>query len=1026
MTGSRLMHWILCCLVAAVGVAGCSSDTTTGDTSGSLSLNLELAPGVVINEVDWTLSGNGMPSMSGTIDTSAPGATASVEVFGLLPGEDYLVELEATTEDGEITCRGSAEFDVEIGVSTPVMVMLNCKRPARLGGVRVNGKFNICAQVATAVVSPLQTSVGNDIDLVAQGEDVEDDPISYAWFATGGTIADPTAATTTYTCDEVGDHIVRIVVSDDDAEFCMDEWTVAVTCVEGEAGLCDGIICVPDGNECTETECNPSTGQCETSNLDGAECDQGSGRCMDGECLPADLCEGNTCDDNDTECNDGVCDPADGLCVDKPINEGGECEGGFCEDGECVDRCEGVMCEDLGECIVNACNAVTGLCVENKVPDNVVCADGGGLCKDGVCIITDLCDGNTCDDNDTTCNDSVCDPETGDCVDKPINEGGTCMGGVCIEGICIDLCVGVICEDLGECIVNACNAVTGLCVENKVPDNVVCADGGGLCKDGVCIITDLCDGNTCDDNDTTCNDGVCDPETGDCVDKPINEGSLCDGGNGTCTDGVCVDMCAGVTCPDLGECQDNTCNSLTAQCEASPANEGGSCDGGAGLCKDGECVPTAVPETCGADNGVAEPCLSTSVLADDCFLVTGSVPIPATPVIIPTTPWFDGMPATLFPSAQAVLPNALLCFLDVAASGGADLKDSALEVVRASGATADFLTRSYVDPTDPGPAGTAPQSPHGLVRLDFTTLCTAGVDLQINFFPNNSTGVCNIGSLPGGAGTCQDPDDATNPNIGATCVSDTDCLTTAVLDLTMTDLGLGAAQAQIITPAAPLERFGFTHVDLSIDIGDVIPGTLDNVCIGGACPTLGRPVPVAPGFFVAATDGCAPVDRDGDGCPGDPTCGPCISGTCGGLTGSTAISCTTDADCGAVPTANDSPRVMYDANCGTAAATAGTCSPFTDGDDGLLVDACDIADDTDPLYGQACTSSADCGGAACTAQTMGSLFTTTDFAHLSDCCNGKADAPDPCASIRTAGCTGIVQIYPTATQAQWVPVPVNP
>jgi hypothetical protein len=83
------MHWILCCLtVAAVSVAGCSTDTTTsGESTGSLDLTLELAPGVVINEVKWVISRPLMEDMMGTIDTSAPGATASVEVFGLPPGD---------------------------------------------------------------------------------------------------------------------------------------------------------------------------------------------------------------------------------------------------------------------------------------------------------------------------------------------------------------------------------------------------------------------------------------------------------------------------------------------------------------------------------------------------------------------------------------------------------------------------------------------------------------------------------------------------------------------------------------------------------------------------------------------------------------------------------------------------------------------------------------------------------------------------------------------------------------------------
>jgi hypothetical protein len=231
MSVSRKFFRMACSVGLTLALSGCASEDTSSGETGSIGLNLELATDVVINEVDYLISGNGITPVSGTIDTSAPGATASVEVFGLPPGQGYLVELSATSEDGETSCGGSAPFDVTIGVSTDVMVMLSCKRAPRYGGVRVNGKLNICADLMQAVVSPLQTSVGNDIDLSAIANDEEGDAIQYAWSGTGGNIADPNAASTTYTCSEAGEQSITIVISDDDFENCMDEWTVPVTCV---------------------------------------------------------------------------------------------------------------------------------------------------------------------------------------------------------------------------------------------------------------------------------------------------------------------------------------------------------------------------------------------------------------------------------------------------------------------------------------------------------------------------------------------------------------------------------------------------------------------------------------------------------------------------------------------------------------------------------------------------------------------------------------------------------------------------
>ncbi|MFZ1865987.1 MAG: hypothetical protein WAU39_17330, partial [Polyangiales bacterium] len=351
-------------ICSALLFLGCASTDTPQGATGSLSLDLVLAGGVQIDEVAWQISGNQM-EMSGAIDVSAPGSTASVEVYGLPPGDGYLVELSATSVDGEVTCGGSAPFAVEVGLSTDVMVILNCKLPQRLGGVRVNGKFNICAELTKMVVSPLQTSVGNDISLFAAAQDEEEDPITYMWTSNSGSIADPMATSTTYTCTEVGDDEITVLVTDDGGTYCMSMWTVPVTCVAGEGNPCDGVTCEDDGNECTAETCNPSTGQCETSNVEnGTACNEGAGLCMDGECVANDLCEYVTCEDDGNECTAETCNPSTGQCESSNVDNGTECnEGaGSCMDGECVasDLCEGVTCEDDGnECTAETCNPST-------------------------------------------------------------------------------------------------------------------------------------------------------------------------------------------------------------------------------------------------------------------------------------------------------------------------------------------------------------------------------------------------------------------------------------------------------------------------------------------------------------------------------------------------------------------------------------------------------------------------------------------------------------------------------------------
>ena len=616
MTGSRLMHWIFCCLVAAASVAGCTSDTSSGEPSGSLNLNLELAEGIVINEVDWTLSGNGMAPMSGTIDTSAPGATASVEVFGLAPGENYLVELEATSEDGEVTCRGSAEFDVQVGVATDVMVFLNCKRPARLGGVRVNGKFNICADLAKVVVSPLQTSVGNQIDLAAQGTDPEGDAITYVWSATGGSIADSSAASTTYTCGEVGEQTITITISDDAFEYCMDDWTVAVTCVAG-ADLCEDVTCDDTGNECTTAECNPATGACDESNVeDGTDCGDG-GTCSNGECVAVDLCEGVDCDD-ENDCTDDACDPADGSCSNTAVDNGAACndDAGMCVDGTCVetDLCEGVTCDDTGnECTVAVCNMQNGECEEMNAPDGTECNGGDGACSAGVCLDNNLCDGVDCTSANDCVQDGACDPASGECIpgsNEPLDT--SCAEGVCDgQGACVECNNAGQCPDDGnECTAAACDSNT--CSTGNVADGTSCDGGDGQCMSGVCEAAMLCEGVDCGDGNECTND-VCDPADGSCSNPAVTDGTSCEGGAGQCVSGACepIDLCEGVDCNDDNECTSDSCNGGDGSCTNAPVTNGTSCDGGAGQCMNGTCEANAVdpdpvtkPITLGCTNNI--------------------------------------------------------------------------------------------------------------------------------------------------------------------------------------------------------------------------------------------------------------------------------------------------------------------------------------------------------------------------------------------------------------------------------------
>lgn len=614
MPRSQLSSLILISFLA-VAFAGCSTDTSSSEDTGSLNLSLELADGVTINQVDWTISGGDMEPMSGTIDTSAPGATASVEVFGLPPGEGYLVELEAVDESGEISCRGDAEFDVEVGVSTDVMVMLNCKRPTRLGGVRVNGKFNICAELAKVVVSPLQTSLGNDIDLSAQTIDVEGDEVTIVWSATGGSIGDPNAADTTYTCAEVGDQAITITVSDDDFGYCMDSWSVRVTCVLGDGGdLCEGVSC-DDGNECTSDACDPASGECVSEPVDdGSSCAGGDGVCESGECVPADLCEGVNCDD-DNECTTDLCNPENGQCSNEPVDDGTSCNGGagMCVDGACmdVDLCADVICDDTGnECTTAACDPSTGLCEASNVPDGTECAGGtvelainGGFETGSLDGWTQFCDGP----NNGTCAATMAQAKSG-------LWSGNLIASVPAEGgapsfpLIKNANIGIGTVTPGSTVTISFDLFGSL----QGAGGVVFAEFFSELEAGGTSKSEILGGGpifptgqwTKYTYTTTTGPDVsggvtvqlkvdCGATAGCTVDAYFDNVSVTvESTGGVCTDGVCgaVDLCAGVVCDDTGnECTAAACNPGTGECETSNVADGTPCNEDTGTCSAGVC-----------------------------------------------------------------------------------------------------------------------------------------------------------------------------------------------------------------------------------------------------------------------------------------------------------------------------------------------------------------------------------------------------------------------------------------------------
>ena len=152
------------------------------------------------------------------------------------------------------------------------------------------------------------------------------------------------------------------------------------------------------------------------------------------------------------------CDGLTGQCT-PARQERFECGvGESCRDGACVDLCEGVVCPEVeqvceGEILTtlsSSCDSETGLCQQEL--ETTDCALSSRVCRDSECV--DLCEGVVCE-NRTICGETSlwefvyeCDSRTGVCFHQGEQEIENCVvsGKTCIDEECVDVCASHVCE----------------------------------------------------------------------------------------------------------------------------------------------------------------------------------------------------------------------------------------------------------------------------------------------------------------------------------------------------------------------------------------------------------------------------------------------------------------------------------------------------------------------------------------------------------------------------------------------------
>ena len=390
--------------------------------------------------------------------------------------------------------------------------------------------------------------------------------------------------------------------------------------------------CLQDKNPCTKAIC--AAGKCVMQSLTDVKCEDGN-KCTSGDMCIKGVCMGKTklCIDKNP-CTLDSCDKLSGECKFSPVKPGSLCEdGNKCTIGEACQLTKGGMlctggkkvdCDDNKPCTADACNALTGACVNKPLAVGAACDDGIMCTPESKCVYlgkTLLCLGKVlnCDDKNS-CTTDYCDKATGKCVNKAVPAGSKCSDGnactlldTCKLSKSGMVCTGLAkkCDDGKPCTADSCNTKTGDCLHKTLADGATCDDGdkctsGDKCKN-VGLIT-LCVGAkvNCDDKNV-CTADSCSPKLG-CLHKNLLIGASCEDGN-KCTVG---DTCQGTlvkggiacksgkatVCNDNNPCTTDKCSPKTGLCVFTNLAVGAVCDDGSKCTSDDKCASLKLGMTC--------------------------------------------------------------------------------------------------------------------------------------------------------------------------------------------------------------------------------------------------------------------------------------------------------------------------------------------------------------------------------------------------------------------------------------------
>jgi phospholipase C len=220
--------------VLAGAVTSCATDFEAAqpEDTGQIGLELQLAPGLTLNTVDYTITGPSSFTRMAAIDVSHS-TTVSAVVGGIPFGLGYRVTVRGTATDGRAVCMGAAPFDIDSPAVKSVPLHITCDVQPDTGSVLINGTLNVCPRIGGIDASPAEVIFGGTLSLHATATDLDHapSPLAVSWTSPSGVLGGATTTDATLTCNKVGLVTVTFAASDGDGA-CSSHQSVDVVCSE--------------------------------------------------------------------------------------------------------------------------------------------------------------------------------------------------------------------------------------------------------------------------------------------------------------------------------------------------------------------------------------------------------------------------------------------------------------------------------------------------------------------------------------------------------------------------------------------------------------------------------------------------------------------------------------------------------------------------------------------------------------------------------------------------------------------------